>query len=276
MKNRTITVLASIMIASLALAGCPNLRVGQVRLAAPPKAGKLTLQVDVETNFEVKPEEEKQPQEVSGQGVVAFWLPPGWKATAARMHAPYAEGSETLTLVPEIASRFPPTFPHQEGQWWAFVTGDMRISVGRMAFPVEVDIEGPARARKLVLGIAVGAIDNCEVRHETGWEPGDELPTEVAIDLRQGTIAVRDNPAPVDTQLPGCVKRPEPDAGLEDDAGTEPDACARQCAEVPVYDCDCPKCPPPVERGPRGCSCHGPGAPPPAPGLLGLLIGLVS
>jgi hypothetical protein len=271
MTNRRLIAGAVAVLAAAALTGCPSLRVGQVRLAAPPKGGKLTLQVDVDAKNSFDKEE------VSGEAVVGIWLPPGWKVTAIHLSPPAGGESGNLSFVPELAPAFPTTFPHREGEWWPFVTGVLRLAPEESAvFPFAVDIEGPAKGKALVLGLALGAISDCEVKLEVGREVEMDPPTEIAVDLRKGTVAVRENPARVDTQLPGCVKRPAPDAGLEDDAGTEPDACVRQCAELPVYGCDCPECPPPVERGPRGCSCDNPGDPRPAPGLLGLLIGLVS
>jgi len=235
MKNRTVTdtVLAAALVASLALSGCPSLRVGQVRLAAPPKGGKATLVVDVETKIEVKPEEDQPGLGYSGTGVVAIWLPTGWKATAARIRVPGEDQPGSMSLVPDLAPEFPTTFPFQPGEWWTFVTGNLWITVEPAVFPVEIDLEGPARAKALVLGIALGGIDNCGVRTKVGWEAGDNLPTEIAIDLRKGTVAVREQPAPVDVQLPGCVKKPEPDAGLEPDAGPESDAAPPTDATAP-------------------------------------------
>jgi len=273
MKTTRLVLAVAALAAALALSGCPQLRVGQVRLAAPPKGGKTTLIVDVETRLEVKPEDEQPPRDHTGAGVVAFWLPPGWKVAEARMRVPAAGEAETLSLVPDLAPAFPTTFPHREGEWWTFLTGELRISAGMATFPVEVDLEGPAQARELVLGIAVGAVDNCQVSLGTGWEPGDSLPTEVRIDLRKGEVAVRERHAPGEVLLPGCVKK-EDEPQKEDELGLEEEG------EMPIDticpECVCPDCPPQVGRGPRGCSCRSPGGATAESGLVRLLLNLFS
>ncbi|MDD5306477.1 MAG: hypothetical protein PHU25_04070 [Deltaproteobacteria bacterium] len=268
-------MVAVFLLASLALAGCPRLRVAEVRLAAPSKGGKLTLVANVETQYQ--PESVKEPKSYAGRGVIAVWLPPGWKATGARIRPPGQEQAESMPLVPEVAPEFPVTFPYQPGAWWPFVASDREIPVGTTVFPVEIDAEGPAGMKALTLGIALGAVSDCAVGRKVGVADIEDPPTEVAIDLRSGKITVRDRVMPSEVQVPGCEKtKPEPAQDAAPEQKHEPAQGAEPAQDTGplVCDCNCPKVAP-ADRGPRGCSCSAAGSAMPATSLLPLLVDLL-
>jgi hypothetical protein len=283
---RMLAAVAALLAVSMALAGCPRLRVAEVRLAGPAKGGKLTLVANVETEYQPKtcPAQDAdgqkggsdctpEPSSYSGRGVVAVWLPAGWKAVAARVRAPGKAQAEAMPLEAEVAPEFPGTFPHQPGEWWPFVTSDQEIPAGNTVYPVEVDLEGPAGAKDLTMGVALGAVSDCAVGRKVGEGDIEDPPTEVTIDLRTGKVAVRDRVMSAEVQLPGCEKarsEPAPDAGTGQKAEPEP----ARGSEPLACDCNCPKIPP-VDRGARGCSCDAAGSATPAIGLVPMILGAI-
>lgn len=181
--------------------GCPQLEIEGVSLSAgSTDAATFSLFATV-TVTEDDPAVEDDGDLSGGRGLLGVWLPEGWTATAARLRAPGETAFSALTPVPDGDGHFPPPFPWVPGAWTAFASPCANVAEGAFEYAVELDVEGPAGATAVVLGVATAIFD------DAGSNGG--RPVEVAVDLAAGTASVRAAPAaPASAGLAECAAIP--------------------------------------------------------------------
>lgn len=217
-RERTIRIVgrraALPVVAGLALlaTGCPSFRLVAIDLApgSIDDAG-FTLAATVEVTEEDPPVDDDGNLD-GGRGVLGVWLPPDWQATAARAAGPDDDALVELTPIDDAAGHFPPTFPYVPGTWFAFVTDCDHVPEGVREHQVEVDVEGPAGATAVTLGLAAARFDDAG--------SNGPVPTEVTVDLGAATVAVREAPAPpASAGLAACESIRYEDAADDDSCG---------------------------------------------------------
>lgn len=246
--------LVAAVCAGLVLGGCPSYKVTGFELvpgSAKPGAFSLGFQLEV-TLPESEPDE--GPYSLEGRGLIAVWLPEGWKATGMRIKGPGQEAYADLELQPELLPALPVTFPYVPGAWWSFVTDCQEIGEGVHVFELVADASGPTDETKVTAGIAIELFE--------GEVEASILDSEIAVDLEQTTA--------IEVLVPGRHGE-KVESSLEpcQEPGPEPD-------EEEEDLCDCPKCPAQVGRGKRGCSCGAVGSPGRSRGLVGLIVSAFS
>ena len=253
---RAHVMLAGIM---LLVTGCPELSVTELTLVPGSIGeGKFTLLARAEASYERRVCETKEngklvdrdcessPETFAGNGLIAVWLPEGWKVDKAGLIAASQDEPEALVPMEYLAEAFPSTFPYAPGKWWPFITECKEIREGVTVYNIEFDVSGDASAEAIGVGVASTLYDPDDYEEEEGiFLNGLQMTAE--INLASGTIESREYK--VQTVLPNPVQ----------------DEKVKWCVSVPE----------PVERGPRGCSCNEAGSENPRPGrLLSVLLGL--
>ncbi|MCP4601738.1 MAG: hypothetical protein GY847_14685 [Proteobacteria bacterium] len=189
--------LLSVMLANTFLIGCPSLRVAQISLKPNSIApSRFTLQAHVEV-VEEEPTVDDDGKLAGGRGVLGIWLPFKWAATAVRLSGPGDTAYVELAAITDAEGHFPPPFPYTPGSWFAFVSGCNNIGKGTWIYDVEIDIQGDTSEISITLGVAAALFN------EEG--SNGPVPTEVQVDLANGTAKVRQPPAaPSTTGLRSC------------------------------------------------------------------------
>lgn len=180
---RTLARIVLVLAILFTLAGCPQLKLGDVGLkAGTVKGGSFTLTAQVHvTEVDDTTAEGATPQE--GRGMIGLMLPPGWTVADARMSSPFEGSVRRLIPVPQVAAAFGQTFPQETGHWWTFASNTIAIPTGDHTFDVEVDVVAGKKAKGGVIGVAAGQLS----------EDLSELPAPTKFDLSlkgKGTLTV--------------------------------------------------------------------------------------
>lgn len=172
------------------LAGCPEVRLRD--LAFKPgslKAGKFTLAGTIEV---VEPHgategEEGSHEPAEARGLVALYVPEGWRVPQARILVPGETAWRALVPVPQAALAVAEAFPTVPGQWWAFATGTQRIEQGQHSYGLEVDLDAGKKTKEGPLGISVGPFSDGSA---AGGGTDFAAPAEYRVILKgPGTLA---------------------------------------------------------------------------------------
>ncbi len=155
---RGLVALAFILL--VAAAGCPTLKLGEVRVkpGSSSKTG-FTLQTTILVEETEETEGEDKSRQ-SGKGLLALHLPAGWTVSGARMKAPTESTVRALWAAPQAAGAFSEAFPQTGGVWWAFSSATQEIARGAHTYELEVDVVVPKKTKEGSFGVSVTVLSD--------------------------------------------------------------------------------------------------------------------
>jgi hypothetical protein len=170
------------LVVLLTLPACPTIRLGELRIQSL-QGSTLTLAATV-TVEKAPPEGEGDPAATDdGRGLVAVYVPEGWRVSSVRTRMPDETPFRALAPSAQSAVSFQENFPAVPGHFWAFASPEQKIAVGTWTYPLEITVELPKKAKGGQVGVAVGVFaDKLE---------GPPAPDEYALEIKGKKATLR-------------------------------------------------------------------------------------
>jgi hypothetical protein len=184
MKRLHSTIRAAVLLAVVALLGCPTIKILSVTVEGAKK-DRATLVINVEV---------ANPDDDAGvnSSVLCLGLDQAWTVEAVRYQVPGEPMARRARPAPAVAAQADWTYLTSDSAWWVFRTADHAVPAGTHVYRVEVDVRYPKKTRGGLLSVVVGdpGPDAVAATFDLSLKPAGATPVETPPQVNPESQAV--------------------------------------------------------------------------------------